>query len=232
MAHVRRGWQLANRGMHETVFRLCCDLQTEQFAGRAKNGRRIPRASRLSQVVFEAAAASRAVENFGKSSDSLHEHVRALGKLVNRLFALRLTHERFEKLPYGWRNEPRGRLAEVIVLDQFSRNIYRNTPLPFSQDPMALALAQEAIGIAAHKALSETERGVIFLPLMHSESALIHVWAESLYREFAPETNYEFELKHKAIIDRFGRYPHRNAILGRPSSLEEAEFLKKSGSSF
>ena len=220
MAHVRRGWQLANRGMHETVFRLCCDLQTEQFAGRAKNGRRIPRASRLSQVVFEAAAASRAVENFGKSSDSLHEHVRALGKLVNRLFALRLTHERFEKLPYGWRNEPRGRLAEVIVLDQFS------------QDPMALALAQEAIGIAAHKALSETERGVIFLPLMHSESALIHVWAESLYREFAPETNYKFELKHKAIIDRFGRYPHRNAILGRPSSLEEAGFLKQSGSSF
>jgi len=139
---------------------------------------------------------------------------------VNRLFALRLTHERFEKLPYGWRNEPRGRLAEVIVLDQFS------------QDPMALALAQEAIGIAAHKALSETERGVIFLPLMHSESALIHVWAESLYREFAPETNYKFELKHKAIIDRFGRYPHRNAILGRPSSLEEAGFLKQSGSSF
>ena len=220
MADVRRGWQLANRGMHETVFRLCCDLQTEQFAGRAKNGRRIPRASRLSQAVFEAAAASRAVENFGKSSDSLHEHVRALGKLVNRLFALRLTHERFEKLPYGWRNEPRGRLAEVIVLDQFS------------QDPMALALAQEAIGIAAHKALSETERGVIFLPLMHSESALIHVWAESLYREFAPETNYKFELKHKAIIDRFGRYPHRNAILGRPSSLEEAGFLKQSGSSF
>jgi uncharacterized protein (DUF924 family) len=67
---------------------------------------------------------------------------------------------------------------------------------------------------------------------MHSESALIHEWAESLYRENAPEGNYQFELKHKAIIDRFGRYPHRNAILGRTSTAEELEFLQQPGSSF
>jgi len=133
---------------------------------------------------------------------------------------------------YAWRSQPRGRLAEVIVLDQFSRNIYRNTPQAFSQDPLALALAQEAIGAGVHLGLSPTERGFLFLPLMHSESTDIHAWAESLYREYAPPENYEFELKHKAIIDRFGRYPHRNEILGRVSSPEEIEFLRRPGSRF
>lgn len=131
-----------------------------------------------------------------------------------------------------WRTEPRGRLAEIIVLDQFSRNIYRNTSLAFSQDPMALALAQEAVACGAHKSLSAIERSFLLLPYMHSESNYIHVIAESLYKEYAPAGNYEFELKHKAIIDRFGRYPHRNQILGRVSSAEEVEFLKQPGSSF
>jgi len=133
---------------------------------------------------------------------------------------------------FSWRSEPKGRLAEVIVLDQFSRNIYRNTPRAFAQDPMALVLAQEAIGAGVHHELSPTERSFLFLPLMHSESKSIHVLAERLYREYAPSYNYEFELKHKAIIDRFGRYPHRNDTLGRVSSPEEIEFLKQPGASF
>lgn len=133
---------------------------------------------------------------------------------------------------YSWRSNPRGRLAEVIVLDQFSRNIYRNTPLAFSQDPMALVLAQEAVAAGVHRALSPTERSFLLMPYMHSESGLIHIQAEALYREFAPPVSYEFELRHKAIIDRFGRYPHRNQILGRVSSPEEIEFLKLPGSGF
>lgn len=133
---------------------------------------------------------------------------------------------------YLWRHEPKGRLAEIIVLDQFSRNIHRNTPAAFSQDPMALALAQEAVAAGVHKLISRTERAFLFVPYMHSESRLIHVQAENLYREFAPAGNYEFELKHKAIIDRFGRYPHRNQILGRVSSAEEVEFLQQPGSRF
>lgn len=133
---------------------------------------------------------------------------------------------------HGWRHEPKGRLAEVIVLDQFSRNIFRNTPQAFAQDPMALVLAQEAVAAGAHVALSPTERSFLLLPFMHSESRLIHEWAERLYREFAPASNLDFELKHKAIIDRFGRYPHRNAILGRTSTPEEIEFLKQPDSSF
>jgi len=132
---------------------------------------------------------------------------------------------------FSWRGEPKGRLAEIIVLDQFSRNIHRNTPAAFTQDPMALVLAQEAVSAGVHQALSPVERGFLLLPYMHSESRQIHVQAEALYREHAPD-NYEFELKHKAIIDRFGRYPHRNQVLGRASSADEIEFLKQPGSDF
>ena len=133
---------------------------------------------------------------------------------------------------YAWRDTPQGRLAEIIVLDQFSRNIYRNTASSFAQDPMALVLAQEAVRLQVHTGLTPTERSFLLLPFMHSESKKIHVLAEPLFREFAPASNHEFELKHKAIIDRFGRYPHRNSILGRISSAEEMEFLAQSGSRF
>jgi len=133
---------------------------------------------------------------------------------------------------FAWRSEPKGRLAEIIVLDQFSRNIYRNTPQAFSQDPVALVLAQEAVAAGTHRQLSSIETGFLLLPFMHSESKSIHAVAESLYREFAAPDNYAYELRHKAIIDRFGRYPHRNHILGRASSAEETEFLRQPGSSF
>lgn len=133
---------------------------------------------------------------------------------------------------YAWRMEARGRLAEIIVLDQFSRNMYRNSPRAFSQDTVALVLAQEAVALGMHHQFSPVERSFLFLPYMHSESRLIHVMAERLYREFALPINLEFELRHKAIVDRFGRYPHRNESLGRASTPEEMEFLKQPGSSF
>lgn len=133
---------------------------------------------------------------------------------------------------HAWRDTPRGRLAEVIVLDQFSRNVYRNTPQAFAQDALALALAQEAIRHNAHLGLQPIERSFLYLPFMHSESAQIHVWAEQLYRENGLQDNYDYELRHKAIIDRFGRYPHRNDILGRRSTDEEVAFLQQPGSRF
>jgi uncharacterized protein (DUF924 family) len=132
----------------------------------------------------------------------------------------------------SWRNSVQGRFAEIIVLDQFSRNIYRNTPAAFAQDGMALVLAQEAITHGAVSQLSPIETSFLYLPFMHSESAAIHVQAERMYKELGLQGNYEFELKHKVIIDRFGRYPHRNAILGRTSSAEEIVFLKQDGSHF
>jgi uncharacterized protein (DUF924 family) len=133
---------------------------------------------------------------------------------------------------FPWRKEPKGRLAEIIVLDQFSRNIFRNTRTAFSQDLISLVLAQEAVGAGDLGSLSTTECGFLLMPFMHSESRQIHVVAESLYRQFASPHSHQFELRHKAIIDRFGRYPHRNEILGRTSSAEEIEFLKQPGSSF
>jgi uncharacterized protein (DUF924 family) len=152
----------------------------------------------------------------------------------------RLILERFSALHtramcselFDWRAEPRGRLAEIIVLDQFSRNMYRGTKLAFAADAMALALAQEAVAAKADLALSPEERVFLYMPYMHSESKAIHEIAEQLFKEHGPKSNYEFELRHKAIIDQFGRYPHRNAILGRLSTKEELLFLSKPGSSF
>lgn len=159
--------------------------------------------------------------------------------VADRNFDLRI-RDRFQAIHeqaargelFAWRKEPKGRLAEVIVLDQFSRNIHRGTPAAFAQDPMALALAQEAIAAGADKDLSAVERSFLYLPYMHSESRRIHQVAEGLYRANGLQDNYKFELRHKDIIDRFGRYPHRNQILGRASSAEEIEFLKQPGSSF
>jgi uncharacterized protein (DUF924 family) len=133
---------------------------------------------------------------------------------------------------FEWRSTAKGRLAEVIVLDQFSRNIYRGTRRAFEADTLALALAQEAISVKADAELAQEERVFLYMPYMHSESKRIHVVAESLFRENAPKGNHDFELRHKAIIDRFGRYPHRNEMLGRESTSEELAFLKEPGSSF
>lgn len=133
---------------------------------------------------------------------------------------------------YQWRDTAEGRLAEIVVLDQFSRNIYRNSPLSFATDSLALALAQEAIRSGADKSVPEAMRSFFYMPFMHSESAAIHEEAVSLYEAYGNEGNLKFELRHKAIIDRFARYPHRNEILGRDSTAEEIEFLSQPGSSF
>lgn len=133
---------------------------------------------------------------------------------------------------FSWRATPHGRLAEIIVLDQFSRNIYRDTPQAFAQDPLALALAQEAILLEMDEHLTNAEKAFLYMPFMHSESNIIHEKAVELFNRPGLENNYGFELKHKEIIDRFGRYPHRNEILGRDSTPEEIEFLTQPGSSF
>lgn len=133
---------------------------------------------------------------------------------------------------YFWRESAEGRLAEIIVLDQFSRNIHRGTTFAFANDPVALTLAQEAVHIGSDREVEFEKRAFFYMPYMHSESSLIHETALELFGQPGAKYNYEFELKHKAIIDRFGRYPHRNAILGRESTAEEIEFLKQPGSSF
>ncbi len=132
----------------------------------------------------------------------------------------------------AWRETPHGRLAEVIVLDQFSRNLHRGTVQAFACDPMALALAQEAVRAGHDMALADAERAFMYMPYMHSESALVHAQSERLFRALAAQANLQSALQHKAIIDRFGRYPHRNEVLGRSSTPEELAFLQQPGSRF
>lgn len=132
---------------------------------------------------------------------------------------------------WTWRDTASGRLAEIIVLDQFSRNIHRDNACAFACDPLALALSQEAVRIGADLQIAPERRTFIYMPYMHSESRLIHSVAIELFRERAPG-NLDSELRHKAIIDRFGRFPHRNAVLDRASSPEELAFLATPGSSF
>ena len=131
-----------------------------------------------------------------------------------------------------WRNEPVGRLAEIIVIDQFSRNIYRDDPKAFIYDPMALALAQEVLRSNLHQSFEANYKQFLYMPFMHSESPIIHNTAMLLFSEPGLEESFKFELKHKAIIDRFGRYPHRNKILGRASTPVEEEFIKQTGPIF
>jgi uncharacterized protein (DUF924 family) len=125
-----------------------------------------------------------------------------------------------------WRDSAKGALAEVIILDQFSRNIFRDKKEAFAFDGMALALSQVAIDKKQHEALTLKERAFLYMPFMHSESLLIHAKALLLFSEKGLENNLTFEKQHHDIIKRFGRYPHRNAILNRNSTEEEIDFLK------
>ena len=119
------------------------------------------------------------------------------------------------------------------MLDQFSRNIFRDTPCAFATDALALALAQCAVAAGVDRQLTKpAEKAFLYLPYMHSESPVIHQQAVKLFAQPGLEYNYEFELKHRAIIDRFGRYPHRNAVLGRTSTAAELAFLQEPDSSF
>lgn len=134
---------------------------------------------------------------------------------------------------FSWRSSAQGRLAEVIVLDQFSRNLHRGTAQAFAQDGMALVLAQEAIAGHVDRTIEEVKRRAFFyMPFMHSESLLIHDVALQLFAQPGLESQLDFEHRHRHIIERFGRYPHRNAILGRDSTPEEQVFLSAPDSSF
>jgi len=155
----------------------------------------------------------------------------SLDKEIEKRFLNTLRAAAYGEL-FEWRSNAIGRLAEIIVLDQFSRNIFRNSPESFSQDSLALILSQEAVRQNSLSELADNQKPFLIMPFMHSESRAIHKEALKLFTSLGSESNLNFELKHKAIIDRFGRYPHRNEILRRESTKEEIEFLSQPGSSF
>ncbi|MCG7656088.1 DUF924 family protein [Wielerella bovis] len=126
-----------------------------------------------------------------------------------------------------WRESIYGRLAEIIVIDQFSRNLFRDDARAFAYDSMALVLAQEAVRDEEFPYMLTDWKHFMLMPFMHSESALVHEQARRLFSKHTSAYALEAELKHKEIIDRFGRYPHRNAVLGRTNTAEENAWLKE-----
>jgi uncharacterized protein (DUF924 family) len=155
----------------------------------------------------------------------------AFDALIAQRFGALLDSARVGEL-FAWRETAEGALGEIIVLDQFSRNIFRDRAAAFAQDALALVLAQEAVRRGLDKSLTQQQRHFLYMPYMHSESRLIHEEAVRLFTNMGDAWVLDFEMQHKAIVDRFGRYPHRNALLGRISTSEEIAFLKTPGSVF
>ena len=135
-----------------------------------------------------------------------------------------------------WTATPQGALARVLVLDQFTRNAFRDTAKAFAGDPEALATATRMVAAGFDRALPPVARQFAYLPFEHAESADAQARSLALFDALARETGLtsplEWARKHAAVIARFGRYPHRNAILGRPSTPEEIAFLREPGSRF
>lgn len=129
-------------------------------------------------------------------------------------------------LLFKWRDTYEGALAEIIVLDQFSRNLNRETRLSYTQDPMALILSQNLMQhYPEYIKRSEDEINFIYLPWMHSESREIHKETEKLYLQLNNKESKKYMYQHKEIIDHFGRYPYRNKKMGRTSTAEELDFI-------
>ena len=142
----------------------------------------------------------------------------------------------------AWKQTPRGRLALVILFDQLSRNMYRGDARSFARDGDALALSIEALDGGLDATLSPVERYFLLMPLMHAESVTVQrrcvTEFERLRADAAPDLEgmldsaVDYAKRHAVIVERFGRFPHRNRILGRASTPEEQEFLEQPGSSF
>lgn len=123
-------------------------------------------------------------------------------------------------------------LAAIIVLDQFPRNMYRGSPRAFASDPEALAIARAAVDAELDRSMAVHERLFLYLPFEHSESPDDQIMSVALISSLGDAGYARFAEAHKSIIDRFGRFPHRNAVLGRQSTPEEEAFLKEPMSSF
>lgn len=151
-------------------------------------------------------------------------------RIRDRFLAL---HEALrDDVPESWRATARGMLAAVIALDQFPRNLYRGDPRAFAADPVALALATEAIERGLDRTMTHDERKFLYLPFEHSEDPSVQARSVELFAALEDEETTGYAIRHQEIIDRFGRFPHRNEVLGRESTPEELAFLKEPDSSF
>ncbi len=126
----------------------------------------------------------------------------------------------------AWAKTPEGALARIILLDQIPRNLFRGTPRAFASDEPALAAAEAAVGAGYDKALGDEPRIFLYMPFMHAEHLDAQERGVALYRALGLQENLDYMIRHRDVIARFGRFPHRNGILGRESTAEELEFLK------
>ena len=170
---------------------------------------------------------------YGKAQKRWFEKDRSFDAEVGRRFS----HAHEEQMKSrDWLATPRECLARIVVLDQFPRHIYRGTARAFSSDLLALETAKRLLGLGWERDMLPVERMFAYLPFQHSESLEDQERSCSLYEALKdfPEAadSHRYALAHRAIIVRFGRFPHRNAVLGRPSTREEIEFLREPGSSF
>jgi uncharacterized protein (DUF924 family) len=146
-----------------------------------------------------------------------------------------LCRERFEAVHaaaargecWTWRTTPAGRCAEIIVLDQFSRNLYRGAARAFAQDGMALVLAQEAVACGDDRVMEAGQRYFTYMPYMHSESPAVHDEALRLFEDLGNPEALRYERAHREVIQRFGRYPARNVALDRESTPAELTYLEQ-----
>lgn len=129
---------------------------------------------------------------------------------------------------WQWRVTPEGRLAEIIVLDQFSRQLHRGSPEAFAQDKMAVVLAQEAIAAGADQAIAKERRMFLFMPFMHAESLVIQEEGCRHFEQFGPDM-LKFMTGHRDCIAKFGRFPFRNKTLGRESTPAELAYMAEMG---
>ena len=134
----------------------------------------------------------------------------------------------------GWRQDARGCLALVIVLDQFPRNMHRGDPRSYATDRKAQETAEYVVDHALDRELPEFQRAFLYMPFMHSEDLAHQRRSVELFRQLGGDDadDPSYAVRHMEIVERFGRFPHRNDVLGRPTTAEEAEFLKEPGSSF
>ena len=131
-----------------------------------------------------------------------------------------------EQPPSAENADARKLLAAVIVLDQFPRNMFRNTPDAYATDALALALARHAVASGKDQSLPQAQRHFVYMPFMHSEDMTAQAESLRLFTRLGSEQGLKYARHHHDVVERFGRFPHRNVILGRRSTPEELEFLK------
>ena len=165
---------------------------------------------------------------FGLSEEQQFAKDAALDhEIASRFGALR--DEVLEDEARDWRKDPDVLLAAIILLDQFSRNIHRGTSRAFEADDLAVSLTLSAIDRGWDVRYPPEQRAFVYMPLMHAEDASLQALSVAKFEELGNANNLKFARDHAAVIARFGRYPSRNAVLGRASTAEEADYLSQPG---